>query len=282
MLNVLKPGLWSSIQDYGRFGFRHLGIPVSGVMDKRSANLANLLLNNSPHDAVIEMTLNGPELLFLKQTRIAITGADISPKLNGVALHMNTAFDVGPNDILSFGHLNYGARCYVAVKNGFQTAMDVDSRSFYSSITEQTRLKKGDILKFQKYEPELDTTHASVKVDEKHFNNSTLWISKGPEFNSLSPSKQKILLNKNYTISKNNDRMAYQLEELFDNNLSQILTSAVLPGTVQLTPGGKLIILMRDCQTTGGYPRVLQLTEEAINCLSQKKLGDSVQFRMEL
>lgn len=281
MLKVLNTGLWSSIQDQGRFGFRHLGIPVSGVMDKRSANLANLLLNNPPQSAVMEITINGPELQFLKQTTIAIVGADMSPKLNGEVQHLNTAFDVDVNDILSFGHLFYGARCYLAVKNGFKTTKDVDSRSFYSSITQRSRLKEDELIKFHEFKPEINVSHASVKIDEQHFNNFTLKVTIGPEFEFLSFAEREKLLNQNFTISKNNDRMAYQLEELLDNNLSQILTSAVLPGTVQLTPGGKLIVLMRDCQTTGGYPRVLQLSESAINCLSQKKLGDSVQFIMQ-
>ena len=281
MLKVIKPGLWTSIQDQGRFGFRHLGIPVSGVMDKRSENLANLLLKNSPDAAVLEISLNGPELEFLYQTRASLAGADMTPKLNGRDLPMNTAFDVDANDILTFGKIQYGARCYLAIKNGFQSPIDVDSRSFYSSITERARLKKDDIIKFQEYKHKLNVSHVSVKVDEHHFNNIMLNVSRGPEFECLSSAAQGKLLNKNYTISKNNDRMAYQLEEVFENNLSQILTSAVLPGTVQLTPGGQLIILMRDCQTTGGYPRIFQLTEEAVNCLSQKKLGDLVQFSLK-
>ena len=74
--------------------------------------------------------------------------------------------------------------------------------------------------------------------------------------------------------------MAYQLSPLFDNDLKSILTGPVLPGTVQLTPSGKLIVLMRDCQTTGGYPRVLQLTESAINLLSQKKEKDKIVFKL--
>ena len=82
MLKVIKPGLWTTLQDHGRFGYRHLGVPVSGVMDERSANLANLLLNNAPSTALLEITLTGPELEFQKSTQVAIAGADISPRLN--------------------------------------------------------------------------------------------------------------------------------------------------------------------------------------------------------
>ena len=89
---------------------------------------------------------------------------------------------------------------------------------------------------------------------------------------------QKEKLKQQFTISVQNNRVGYRLEEPLENNLQSILTSAVLPGTVQLTPSGKLIVLMRDCQVTGGYLRVLQLSEKAINQLSQKTTGDKIKF----
>ena len=89
------------------------------------------------------------------------------------------------------------------------------------------------------------------------------------------------LFNQEFTVFKENNRMAYQFQELVTNNLKDIITSLVLPGTVQLTPFGKLIVLMRDCQTTGGYPRVLQLKESSINLLSQKKVGDKIKFKLK-
>jgi len=102
--------------------------------------------------------------------------------------------------------------------------------------------------------------------------------SKGPEFNLLSDAQQKILTKNLFTISNDNNRTGYRLEEQVKNNLDSILTSGVLPGTVQLTPSGVLIVLMRDCQVTGGYPRVLQLTESAINQMAQKTTHDTFQF----
>ena len=105
-------------------------------------------------------------------------------------------------------------------------------------------------------------------------------VFKGPEFHLLSKNQQEFLINSQFTISKDNNRMAYQLSEILENNLESIITSLVLPGTVQLTPSGKLIILMRDCQTTGGYPRVLQLKESAISVLAQKLTGNPINFRL--
>ena len=116
------------------------------------------------------------------------------------------------------------------------------------------------------------------KLVKDHFESQMITCSKGPEFDSLSASQKEVFANQSFTISNDNSRMGYRLNEVFENALPSILTSSALPGTVQLTPSGKLIILMRDCQVTGGYPRVLQLTNTAINQLAQKKTNDTFQF----
>jgi len=105
-------------------------------------------------------------------------------------------------------------------------------------------------------------------------------VSPGPEFDVLSKAQKELIFKKTFTIAKENNRMAYQLEESIGEHKHIMLTSATLPGTVQVTPGGKLIILMRDGQTTGGYPRILQLTEEAIDRLAQKTFGDTISLKL--
>ena len=104
---------------------------------------------------------------------------------------------------------------------------------------------------------------------------------KGPEYDRLSIKNKDILLKKEFSISNNHNRMGYILEQNLKNNINPILTSHVMPGTVQLTPGGKIIILMRDCQTTGGYPRILQLTNNGINMLSQKITNSVIKFNIK-
>lgn len=116
------------------------------------------------------------------------------------------------------------------------------------------------------------------KIKNLDFTKNELQTYPGPEFENLSSHQKKLLEATKFTISNLNNRMGYQLNELIENNVNPIITSAVLPGTVQLTPGGKLIVLMRDAQTTGGYPRVLQLSDDAINLLAQKKTSDLVSF----
>ena len=112
------------------------------------------------------------------------------------------------------------------------------------------------------------------------FKSTTIEVYTGPEYNLLNALPKEQFSKTLFTISKENSRMGYRLQEHIENDLGSLLTSAVLPGTVQLTPSGKLIILMRDCQITGGYPRILQLTESSINNLAQKTTGDTFTFKI--
>ncbi|MGC1205693.1 MAG: biotin-dependent carboxyltransferase family protein [Flavobacteriaceae bacterium] len=280
MIKVLHSGFYSTIQDFGRTGFQEFGVPYSGVMDRKAATLANTLLGNRDDEAVLEMTMTGAKLLFVTETCIAICGADISPKLNNETLLLNRMIQVKPNDILSFGKLNTGFRCYLAVLGGFKTETIMKSKSMYQNITKQFMIYKNDELQISQKPPASNKQHASMRFDSSYINSNILEVYKGPEFENLTKNKQTELFSKPFVISKDNNRMAYQLEETFQNNLSPIITSAVLPGTVQLTPSGKFIILMRDCQTTGGYPRVLQLKESSMDVLSQKFAGNTINFKI--
>jgi biotin-dependent carboxylase-like uncharacterized protein len=280
MINVLKPGFYTTLQDLGRFGFQKYGVPVSGVMDYYSAKLANAIMNNDENDALLEITMTGPTLQFTCETEICISGADISPKLNNASIQLNTLVQIQDGDILSFGKPIRGVRCYMAVSGGFKTEEKMGSRSMYKGITDTFSVANGDVLEIVQNPKKLGSKKFLIKSEESHFESREIEVYEGPEFNQLSSYQKKLLFSQSFTVSKNNNRMAYQLEETFSNNLKSIITSLVLPGTVQLTPSGKLIILMRDCQTTGGYPRILQLVESDINKLSQKFTREVIQFRL--
>ena len=281
MVKVLKPGFYTTIQDLGRIGSHEYGIPFSGVMDQYASGVANGLLGNDENCAVLEITMTGPVLQFECATHICISGADMSPKVNENPISINKGISVKANDVLSFGTLKAGFRCYLAVFNGFKIEKVLGSRSMYKGITNQIIVKKNDKLIITEVSEVLKNKNASLKISPSHFNTKQIDVFKGPEFDKLSKEQQVILFSEVFTISKDNNRMAYQLVQNIENHLEPIITSAVLPGTVQLTPSGKLIILMRDCQTTGGYPRVLQLKEASINVLAQKLTGHAVQFKLE-
>ncbi|MEK9613648.1 MAG: allophanate hydrolase, partial [Flavobacteriaceae bacterium] len=119
-----------------------------------------------------------------------------------------------------------------------------------------------------------------LKLPKFNWKNNDLSVFKGPEFDQLPKVIQHKLITRTFHIHSNNNRMGYQLKEKIEVNLSQIWTAPVLPGTVQCTPEGRIIILMRDAQVSGGYPRIFQLSDPAIDCLAQKSTGDPIQFKI--
>jgi len=281
MLKVLQPGFYTSIQDQGRFGFAEYGVPISGVMDHYAAQLANALLGNDYSASVLEMTMLGGTFQFTEPTVIAVVGADVYLKLNDSPVKQHVVLSIKTNDILSIGKMRKGFRSYLAVKGGFKSEQVLESRSQYYSITKTQRIAKNDTIPYETFKKDYYKQHATVKFKALHLEQPTLEAFRGPEFNQLSAAQQEQLTNTIFTVSKNNNRMAYQLEPLLKNALQPIITAPVLPGTVQLTPKGSLIVLMRDCQTTGGYPRVLQLTAASINALAQKSIGKPLKIRLK-
>ncbi|RNC87069.1 MAG: biotin-dependent carboxyltransferase [Winogradskyella sp.] len=279
MIKVIKSGFYSTIQDEGRLGYRNTGVPLCGAMDKSSYHMSNHLLGNSIDDATLEITMLGPELLFDVDTFIVIAGADISPVLNDMPIVNNRIIAVNKGDTLKFRNLKSGFRAYLAVKGGFKTETKLGSRSSYQTITNQNVIAKGDELLIEEYK-EHATEPSYSKLKTLDFKSKVLEVYEGPEFQFLSELQREQLFSEDFIIGQLYSRMAYQVKPLIKNDLPSILTGPVLPGTVQLTSSGQLIILMRDCQTTGGYPRVLQLSENAINLLSQKKERDSVRFQL--
>lgn len=276
MIKVLQPGIYNTVQDSGRIGYAHFGVPISGYLDTHSAQLGNALLYSNQNNALIEITFGQGEFQFLQELDFCLTGADYSPKLDGIPIQMNRVYSSSLKSILSFGKRDYGARTYLAVKGGIQTDLVLNSRSFTQGIT-QFKLEQNDILFCKKGEKRIHSKHAIVAKQHQLFSTNKISCYQGPEYHLLS-EQQIQKLRQEFTLSTDNNRVGYRLNETISNNLPQILTSSVLPGTVQLTPSGQLIILMNDCQVTGGYPRILQLSQEAISILSQKLAGENILF----
>jgi len=279
MIKVIDPGFYTSIQDKGRFGFQNYGIPVSGCMDENSAEIANQILGNLTSSALLELTMTGCSLEFEKDTIIAVTGSDMNAKLNSFSIQMYNKIDVKEGDLLSFGRFEYGFRTYIAFQGGIKSDKVMKSRSMYNGITKSFKIQKNDQIILN------NSINESRSINQEKI--KKLIISdhidcyKGPEYDRLSIKNKGILLKKEFSISNNHNRMGYILDQNLKNNINPILTSHVMPGTVQLTPGGKIIILMRDCQTTGGYPRILQLTNNGINMLSQKMTNSVIKFNIK-
>ncbi|MBU2525330.1 MAG: biotin-dependent carboxyltransferase family protein [Bacteroidetes bacterium] len=279
MLKVIHPGFYTTIQDAGRFGYRDIGVPVSGYMDAFAARFANALLGNHPDDAVMEISLKGPTLKFGINTRAVTYGAEAQLKLDGEIRAHFIPFPIKAGQTLEIGNIEKGARLYLALQGGFQTEEILGSRSFYPEITHSAKLYKNQELMLKETKV-LPSGNAHLKHDNKILTTNLLAVLKGPEYDCLTAEMRKKIIDFTFHVGHENNRMAYKLEEKLSENKVDMLTSPTLPGTVQLTPSGGLMILMRDAQTTGGYPRILQLTEAAINILAQKREGDGIRFSL--
>lgn len=278
MLKVLKAGFYTTVQDSGRFHYRNKGVPVSGVMDEMSVFKVNALLENEISAAVLEITMTGPTLVFEEETYMALGGANMSATLNNLPIQNYKVYEITIGDILSFGHLQKGFRAYLGVRGGFTVKDVLGSKSYYKPVTKENRLQDRDVVPFS-YNKLFQPKISEIKVDS-FLDETLLQVSKGPEFDLLTDKHLEQIFSKQFTVAHENNRMAYQLEENITPHEISMITSATLPGTVQLTPSGKLLVLMKDGQTTGGYPRILQLTDKAICILAQKREGDTISFKL--
>ena len=287
-IEVIKPGLYTTIQDKGRYHYRHWGVPIGGAMDQHSLRFVNACLGNSPDEAVIEVTMIGPELRFHGSALICISGADVEIFLDSEIVPMNKVLLVRSGQTLKYGRFLNGCRSYIGIMGGFEIAPVLGSLS----PMEDTHLRpfqKTDRLPLKLYQE----TNEDFKLLDFRFHHSirpakidssaAIRVSWGPEWNWLSDNARTLLSNAAFTISAHADRMGYRLKgpDLERDHSEELLSSAVMPGTVQLLPDGQLVILMRSCQTTGGYPRILQTDEESINLLAQRRPGEQVKFRVD-
>lgn len=278
MIEILRTGLYTSIQDLGRLGYQTLGIPIGGAMDQNAMHQANRLLGNPKYSAVLEMSFQGPKLLFHEAIQIAVAGAKMEAQLNGQKIEMLGLISIEKNDVLQFGKAVNGKRTYLAVKGGFQSEKIFGSQSQYEGITKYATVRKNEILHIG--DPDPNQKLKNLNLAPPLSLEKRIPVYKGPEYALLTEKELIKLTSEVFTISIQNSRMAYLLEEKLTQHVASLWTGPVLPGTVQYTPSGSLIVLMRDAQTTGGYPRVLQLSDEGLNRLAQKSTRDQFQFEL--
>ena len=263
MIKVLKAGLYSSVQDLGRSPLQPIGVPMGGAMDRESALNANALLENAPEAAVLEITMTGPVLAFTENAWVAFSGAIFPIYLDQNKVTMNTPLWIKAGQELRFGTLEKGVRLYMAIKGGFLSDILLGSRSMQAHLSPMIKLEKG--MKLLHATGEKDQAIILEKKSNTPLDAKKIHAFQGPEFRNLDVSQQREISQQTFKVSNLNNRMAYQLLPTISPFEKSQLTGPVLPGTVQITPAGNLMVLMREAQTTGGYPRILQLTAESIN-----------------
>ena len=287
-ISVIKGGMLTTVQDLGRIGYRKDGIIVSGAMDTLALEIGNLLIGNPAGEAGLECTILGPRLLFEVDQLVAITGGNLSPMVDGVPVKMWRPVFVPKGAILSFGPAVMGCRTYLTVFGGFDLPEVLESHATYLNAGfggyEGRALKNEDKLSFKKIYQHSEKTFnwsADLKL-YPDLNDHEIRAIKGPEFELFSNESISALLNNNYVISKAADRMGYRLEgpALRPFKPKEMLSSAVTFGTVQVTPDGGAILLMADHQTTGGYPRILQVVTADLTKLAQMQSAQQFRFKL--
>jgi len=280
MIEVVNPGIFTSIQDMGRTGYRHLGIPVGGFMDTETATLANKLLGNKEGAACVEFASPGPSVRFLKDTNFTITGIGLKAKLNKRAVSAARVIEAREGDLLEIGSFTGCFWGYLALGGGIGSEVVLGSRSQFRGITRHPRLFKGDRLDTaSETGAEAAKNKAKKRVRIKG-DQTIIKVYRGPEF-SLIPEGQRHLFSGSFKVGSNSNRMAYIIDPEINIAASEILTAPVQAGTVQLTPSGRMIVLMRDAQTTGGYARILQLPATSIDLLARLAVGKPFRFLLE-
>lgn len=293
-ISIIKPGILDTIQDMGRYGYGSLGINCGGAMDRYAAATGNTLVGNAPGDAVLEIHFPGPQILFEQNALISITGADFSASLNDELLPRWTPLLVRKNTILHFPKWQWGSRAYIALHGGICADEWLGSASTNLKAVaggyRGRKLDKGDELATREstiYFPAL--LHAGKDIrklgwtattGDVYTNTGALRMVRGHEFSWLSPDSRAAMSEAAFVIHPFSDRMGYRLQgpSLSVNGHTELVSSGVSFGTLQLLPNGELIVLMADHQTTGGYPRPGHVITPDLPKLAQLRPGQALKF----
>ncbi|QNR08445.1 biotin-dependent carboxyltransferase family protein [Macrococcoides canis] len=276
-LQVINPGLFTTIQDLGRFGYQNIGLSPSGGMDYRAVMFGNLLLGNEEFMS-IEMTMQGGIFKFEEACAFVITGGNMLAELNDTPVENRAVHNAEAGDILTFKAVKNGYRTYLTVKNGFKLDKVNDSYATHTKIgiggVEGRTLRKDDILEFKKPE------HSKTQRLSTHFIDkvSTIRFIPGRQYNRFKNIHETLL--NTYEISNMSDRMGMRLEgePLQVKTNYDIISEPVQLGSIQVASDGQPIILLNDRQTVGGYAKIGTVYFADIPTLVQKAPGSEVRL----
>ncbi len=287
VIEVQEGGLFTTVQDLGRYGYQRYGVPVAGAVDTFALRVANVLVGNEDGAAGLEITLAGPKLRFLADTVIAITGGDLDPRLDDVQLAMWQAVAVSRGAVLSFGKPRDGLRAYLAVAGGIDLPPVLGSRSTYvrSGLggLNGRPLRAGDRL------PVSNDRSAAQPVGRKlpqehvptYGNSHVLRVVMGPQDDAFTPEGIQTFLSAEYTATHQSDRVGYRYQgpQIQHKGGADIISDGVPFGAVQVTGDGLPIVLLADRGTTGGYTKIAAVISADLAGVAQASPGDATYFR---
>ncbi|MDO4938585.1 MAG: biotin-dependent carboxyltransferase family protein [Lachnospiraceae bacterium] len=285
-IRILKGGLLTTIQDAGRRGFQRYGMAVSGSVDVHSYIYANILVGNEPTEAVLEVTLMGPSIEFTSPSVIAITGGDLTPRINGEPVRMYKALRVSKGDVLSFGHIKSGCRADIAFAGGLDIEETMGSRSTYIKAGlgghHGRNLQDGDEVAFRKEgacPKNIEIREMDPPIDWT--GNYTVRVVLGPEEDRFTDAGIGTFLSSEYKVTNSFDRMGVRLEgDVIEHvNDANVISNGIPFGAIQVPDSGQPIIMLSDRQTVGGYTKIATIINVDMPMIAQCKAGDKVHFK---
>ncbi|HEX9533719.1 MAG TPA: 5-oxoprolinase subunit PxpB [bacterium] len=275
---VREGGLYTTVQDLGRVGYRSLGVPLSGAMDLAALQLANVVVGNAPGAAAIECTAPGPVLRALDDITIAITGADLQATLDRATVERGTAISVRAGQTLSFGAPHEGMWAYVAVAGGLDVPMALGSASvFVPGSLGGVRLRAGDVLGRREGPTRFLTRRApSLPIPGTE---ATIRVIPGPQDAWFEPEVLAAFYRATFTVSVRSDRAGTRLDgPKVQVQRERMLSDGMVPGAVQVPSGGQPIVIMPDGPTTGGYPKLGVVASADLRLVAQARTGVKIHF----
>jgi len=293
-INVLKPGLSTTVQDLGRPGYYHIGIPTSGGMDMLSLTAANLLVGNPAGAAVLEAVFLGPELEFTQDATVAVTGADLPPKVDGDERAGWTSFAVKKGQVLSFGFLKAGARAYIAISGGIDVPVVLGSRSTYTLGAlggfHGRKLQAGDVLAFGEGAG-ADGRSVPVALRRMPGTPAALRMLPGLYWHRITEAAGIRFFEDTWKVAPEADRIGYRFksghplefvprEQPFGagSDPSNIVDACYPYGSVQVPGGTEPIVLHRDAVSGGGYFMVGTVISADMDLIGQLQPHTPAQF----
>ena len=292
--HVVKPGLFTTVQDCGRWGWQSFGVPVAGPMDPYSHRVANLLVGNTSDAATLELTLVGPELEFEDERAVAVAGAEFALTVDRRTAPSQAAFLVTAGTRLRLGECQHGCRGYLAVSGGITVAPVFGSRATHVASRmggfEGRPLRASDRVPLGDHRPgqvrEALRNPSRSGADSVDFRSSPraeprrVRILPGPHVDRFVGGALDVLQSAPYTIGQNSDRIGFRLDGpiLRHAGGAEIISEATPLGTIQVPASGQPVLLMADRQTTGGYTKIATVISADLQVAGQLAPGDRILF----
>jgi antagonist of KipI len=275
-LLIRKEGIFTTVQDLGKYGRQRFGINPRGSMDRTATRLINLILGNDNAESVIEMHFPASEIVFEAACMFALGGADFHASLDGESIEIWRCLRAEKASVLKFEQKVRGNRCYLAIEGGFKIAPLTDSEFG------DRRLRKGARLDYAEPKNAVADLRVANSVLPIYSSFPTVRIVAGGEFDFLTSADQQALVEENFVITNDSNRMGFRLNgsAFISLNRTEMVSAAVSFGTIQLLPDGQLIVLMADHQTSGGYPRIANVISVDLPLLAQLGPNDKVAFKL--